>query len=90
MTESTGPNLQELAYFGAREKIRTLVEDKHRIDRDIKELKKFLRTGKHKLTDKVKKKLSPARLRALRKNIKKAIAAKKKYRLEREKNGAKE
>jgi len=77
MTESNEPNLQQLAYFGAREKIKSLVEEKHRIDRDIKELKRFIRAGKHKLVDKTRKKMSPAMRKAISKRMKAMHAAKK-------------
>lgn len=82
--ESNEPNLQQLAYFGAREKIKSLVQEKHRIDNDIKELKRFLRAGKHKFAETVengmtkkKRKLTAKALKSMRKNAAKARAAKK-------------
>jgi len=77
MTESTGPNLQQLAYFGAREKIKSLVEEKHKIDRDIKELKRFLRAGKHTLAKTVKRKMSAKARKAISIRMKAMHAAKR-------------
>jgi hypothetical protein len=83
--ESREPNLQQLAYFGAREKIKSLVEQKHQIDRDITELKKFLRAGKHTLVETVKRKytkrkkqLSVKQLKAMKANAAKAREARAK------------
>jgi hypothetical protein len=62
--------LNELAYKGGRALIKEYTDK-------IAEIKALLRSGKSKLNKKVKKKLSPARRRAIMKNLKKAQAARR-------------
>jgi len=79
MTESI--DLQKLAYFGAREKIKSLLKEKREIDSDINDLKKFLRSGKKQFVNKVakkfkKRKISAAARKIFAQNAAKARAAK--------------
>lgn len=83
-------DINKLAFFGAREKIKSLMKEKREIDSDINDLKKFLKSGKTAFVEKVKKrgkyktrmtkirrrKISPAGLKAMRINAAKARAAK--------------
>jgi hypothetical protein len=59
-------NTNELAIFGAKAKIKSLLDTKRDADREIKELKKFLKTLKGGLVVKIKKRsLSAAARKAI-------------------------
>jgi uncharacterized tellurite resistance protein B-like protein len=70
-------NTNELAIYGAKRKITDLIQSKKETDKEIKELKKFLRSLKGELKEKVRRKMTPKMKKALSIRMKKVWADKK-------------
>ena len=69
-------NTNELAIYGAKRKVADLIQSKKEADKQIKELKKFLRSLKDSFNKKARRKMTPAVKKALSKKMKEVWAKK--------------